>query len=80
MIGVKMKIKIQDNIQHLSQSTIFSYKEVYILSQFIDAEKLEICLNVIVCYGMSVGEFLITIIGIPQEIVYEMLHEEVEYV
>ena len=63
----------------MSESTIFSYREVYALAQFIELEKIETSLNMIALSGLSMGEFLLSL-GVPRESVYNLLHSEAEYI
>ncbi len=74
-----MKIVIREDLKRLSESTIFSYREVYALAQFIELEKIETSLNMIALSGLSMGEFLLSL-GVPRESVYNLLHSEAEYI
>ena len=74
-----MEIVISEDLKRLSKSTIFSYREVYALAQFIDLEKIETFLNTIALSGLSMGEFLLSL-GISHERVYNLLYSEAEYI
>ncbi len=74
-----MKIVICEDLKRLSESTIFSYREVYALAQFVNLEKIETFLNMIALSGLSMGEFLLSL-GVSHESVYNLLHSEAEYI
>ena len=73
-----MVIEMRNDIRKLSETTIFSYREVYVLAMFEEAELLKTVLDIIVFSGMSVGMYLI-MKGIPQPLVYKLLNEPVVY-
>lgn len=73
-----MKVILKNQIKNISQQTIFSYREVYVLSLFMKFDFLEGVLQNIAISGMSVGEYLLQM-GVPQSRVYELLHGEAQY-
>lgn len=73
-----MKVILKDEIKNISQQTIFSYREVYVLSLFMNFDFLEGVLQNIAISGMSIGEYLLQM-GVPQSRVYELLHGEAQY-
>lgn len=73
-----MKVILKNEIKNISQQTIFSYREVYVLSLFMKFDFLEGVLQNIAISGMSVGEYLLQM-GVPQSRVYELLHGEAQY-
>lgn len=76
--GGKMKVILKNEIKNISQQTRFSYREVYVLSLFVDFDFLEFILRIISDSGMGVGEYLLNL-GIPQSIIYGLLHGEAQY-
>ena len=73
-----MEVILKDEIKNISQQTIFSYREVYVLSLFVNFDFLEGVLQNIAISGMSIGEYLLQM-GVPQSRVYELLHGEAQY-
>lgn len=74
-----MQIVLKDDIEKIARSTVFSYREAYVLSMFVESYNIEAVLHIIVTSGMSVGMYLIQK-GVSQETVYRLLHEEAIYV
>lgn len=78
--GDILKIIVRYDIKKISEETIFSYREIYVLLMFIEMEMITLVLDFIALYGMSVGMFLIQVLGIPQSKTYELLNGKAEYV
>ena len=74
-----MRIPIIKELKEISESTIYSYREVYIISLFIPEDMIEKVLQAIAIWGQNVCDFLISVLGIDNDRVYELMHCNVEY-
>lgn len=74
-----MQIVLRDDIEKIASRTVFSYREVYVLSMYERTDIIEVVLQVIAVSGMGVGMYLLQK-GVPQKTVYRLLHEEAQYV
>ena len=54
-----MQIVLRDDIEKIASRTVFSYREVYVLSMYERTDIIEVVLQVIAISGMSVGMYLI---------------------
>lgn len=74
------KILINENLQKISQNTVFTYRELYVLALLFGSEILQLVLHYILIYELSVEKFLLEDIGITKSQVNELLFGDVEYI
>ena len=74
------KIIINENLQKISQKTVFTYRELYVLALLFGSEILQLVLHYILTYELSVEKFLLEDIGIIKSQVNELLFGDVEYI
>lgn len=75
-----IQIPVRDDLKHISETTIFSYREVWVMSQFVHDEALKLFLDSAVLLGVGIGEYL-DFMGIaPAAVVNHLLYGEAVYV
>lgn len=75
-----IEIPVRDDLKRISETTIFSYREVWVMSQFVRYEALEAVLDSAALLGASVGEYLEFIGIVPAATVRHLLYGEAMYI
>lgn len=75
-----MTIIIQDDLQKLASQYPLSYREIYALNScMLDKDSLELAIQQITSFGMSVEEYLIKICHLRPQTVQDLLYQPCEY-
>lgn len=59
------EVHIQDRIAEIAAKTIYSYQDVWLMSQFVREDALEDALECAALFGDSVAEYLISVGAAP---------------
>jgi len=68
-----LKIPVRDDLKYISETTRFSYQEVWLMSQFVREDALEDALECAALFGDSVAEYLISVGAAPAEVIHAMI-------
>lgn len=67
------EVHMQDRIAKIAAKTIYSYQDVWLMSQFVREDALEDALECAALFGDSVAGYLISVGAAPAGEVYAML-------
>lgn len=67
------EVHIQDHIAEIAAKTIYSYQDVWLMSQFVREDALEDALECAALFGDSVAEYLISVGAAPAEVIHSMI-------
>lgn len=68
------EVHMQDRIARITAETIYSYQDVWLMSQFVREDALEDALECAALFGDSVEEYLISVGAAPAEVIHAMIH------
>ena len=67
------KVHINDKIRRISETTIYSYRDVWLMSQFVREDALEDALECAALFGDSVAEYLVSVGAASAGEIYAMI-------
>lgn len=67
------EVHIQDHIAEIAAKTIYSYQDVWLMSQFVREDALEDALECAALFGDNVVEYLISVGAAPAEVIHSMI-------
>lgn len=70
------EVHIQDHIAEIAAKTIYSYQDVWLMSQFVREDALEDALECAALFGDSVSGYLISVGAASAGEIYAMLHNK----
>lgn len=68
------EVHTEDRIARIAAETIYSYQDVWLMSQFVREDALEDALECAALFGDSVAEYLISVGAAPAGVIHAMIH------